>query len=523
MLKRRLKLLGRILLGIVLLFAAFLLVERWRGQIALASFKKQLLANGEKLSPEDFVQKFNPEDNGAPGIISAVTNLAGGMVLPGSYPPNRSVLPSGRAVVGFLEPHWVEKGMFRGDQWVNELITNQWSGVAEDLQPNDALLAEIKMLLKRPVLNNGMNHAEPLKFQFLHLGPAKTSVSWFGARAQLALREGRSADALEDLVAGISLPRLLETDHVVISELVRFAMASIMGNYTWEALQYDHWTDADLATLQRAWEQLTFSTNTVRSLAGERVFISESTRVLRQSNAATYDLMFGPYAGFLADEDPNDSAWIRKLESLPWGEEALALWRKQIYCRVWRFAWSHQAELRHLRNMTEVVNLADTAANSRSYRAIEPEWDFLLKRVGEKGFYDRLRFPPPESVTSVGRTIEKAMRAETERSLVLAAIALKRYQLRQGKYPERLQALTPEFLTAVPVDFMDGQPVKYQRLDETSFVLYSVGEDGRDDGGDVRPPTSSPARDLWQRRDYVWPAPATPEEVEEFRREAGKN
>ena len=54
MLKRRFKLLGKILFGIILLLVAFLLIERWRGQIALASFKKQLLSEGEKLSPQIF-------------------------------------------------------------------------------------------------------------------------------------------------------------------------------------------------------------------------------------------------------------------------------------------------------------------------------------------------------------------------------------------------------------------------------------------------------------------------------------
>jgi hypothetical protein len=499
---------------------AFLLVERWRGQIALASFKKQLLASGEKLSPLDFVQTFDPEDNGAPAIVATVENLIQGEVLPGSRPPTQKVLASGRALVGFREPHWVVDGMFRGDQWVDELITNHWSSVANDLQLNAAKLAEIKTLLKRPVMNNGVNFAEPLKFQFLHIVHAKASVSWFGISAQLALREGRSAEALDDLVTGISLPRLLESDQVVISELVRIAMASIMGTYTWEALQHDLWTDADLATLQSAWEPLSFSTNTARSLTGERVYISQSTQELRRSNEGTYELIFGPYANFLADEESSDSIWIRKMESLPLGEEFVALWRKQVYCRFWRFSWSHQAELRNLRNMTEVVHLARIATNDRSYRAIESDWEALRQRVSKKDFYDRLRFPPPDSVASVGRTIGKAMRAETERSLVLAAIALKRYQLRHGTHPERLESLTPEFLAVIPVDYMDGQPIKYQRLDENEFLLYSVGEDGRDDGGDAQPPVGRSARDLWGRRDYVWPAPATPEEVEQFRQEA---
>ena len=43
MLKRRLKLLGKIMLGIVVLFVVFFLFERFRGQISLASYKRELI------------------------------------------------------------------------------------------------------------------------------------------------------------------------------------------------------------------------------------------------------------------------------------------------------------------------------------------------------------------------------------------------------------------------------------------------------------------------------------------------
>ncbi len=55
MLKRWLKLLGKILLALIVLLVVFLLVGRFRGQIALASYRRKLAAQGEKLSPQHFV------------------------------------------------------------------------------------------------------------------------------------------------------------------------------------------------------------------------------------------------------------------------------------------------------------------------------------------------------------------------------------------------------------------------------------------------------------------------------------
>ena len=59
-----------------------------------------------------------------------------------------------------------------------------------------------------------------------------------------------------------------------------------------------------------------------------------------------------------------------------------------------------------------------------------------------------------------------------------------------------------------------AEELHYRPNADGSYLLYSVGEDGRDDGGDPTP------RDQNQRtarfysgRDLVWPMPATPEEI----------
>jgi len=76
-------------------------------------------------------------------------------------------------------------------------------------------------------------------------------------------------------------------------------------------------------------------------------------------------------------------------------------------------------------------------------------------------------------------------------------------------------------LQKTPIDFMDGKPLRYRRREDGTFLLYSVGEDGQDDGGDGSPrPTDTSTRRQWYRmRDAVWPAPATPEEVRKYEAE----
>jgi hypothetical protein len=54
---------------------------------------------------------------------------------------------------------------------------------------------------------------------------------------------------------------------------------------------------------------------------------------------------------------------------------------------------------------------------------------------------------------------------------------------------------------------MDGQPLRYQFKGTGQFILYSVGEDGQDNGGDASLAKSGGQPGLWEGRDVVWPLP----------------
>lgn len=56
-------------------------------------------------------------------------------------------------------------------------------------------------------------------------------------------------------------------------------------------------------------------------------------------------------------------------------------------------------------------------------------------------------------------------------------VACRLYELRHGRLPEALDALTPELLREVPTDPFDGKPFRYVRADA---VVFSVGRDLKD-------------------------------------------
>ena len=64
--------------------------------------------------------------------------------------------------------------------------------------------------------------------------------------------------------------------------------------------------------------------------------------------------------------------------------------------------------------------------------------------------------------------------------LVQTALALERYQRRYGKVPDKLEAVVPEFLSAVPIDPFTGKPLSVHRS-SGALLIYSVGMDLADD------------------------------------------
>lgn len=75
--------------------------------------------------------------------------------------------------------------------------------------------------------------------------------------------------------------------------------------------------------------------------------------------------------------------------------------------------------------------------------------------------------------------------AEKESRLraALAGLAVERYRVaNQGRLPETLEELVPDYLKAVPLDPFDGKPIRYKRL-VRGYMTYGLGRDEKDDGG----------------------------------------
>ncbi len=77
--------------------------------------------------------------------------------------------------------------------------------------------------------------------------------------------------------------------------------------------------------------------------------------------------------------------------------------------------------------------------------------------------------------------------------------AVRRWQITHRALPRNLAAACREAgFKAVPIDPFSGQPMKFVILDRQP-VVYSVGKDGKDDGGKVDSKNDSQPGDLIYR------------------------
>lgn len=76
----------------------------------------------------------------------------------------------------------------------------------------------------------------------------------------------------------------------------------------------------------------------------------------------------------------------------------------------------------------------------------------------------------------------RAATADAQHRLARLAVAMWRYRLEHGAFPDGLDALAPQYLPTIPIDPFTGDSVKLTRADGR-LVIYSVGENLTDDGG----------------------------------------
>ena len=487
----------KILIGVIVImlgFAAFWFVPKWG---AVVAYRRMLLRQGEKLEiAEVLPPPVPPNQNGADTVLAAfrLLNNANDNIS-NLVPAMRLILP-GKAIVCFKQP-----------EVRDEEFTNSWSNemaVEEDARPVRELLIKAS---RYPAIDFHLNYGDEMEMLLTNLSPLRECERRLVTGAVCSLHQDDDATAATNICVILALVNEERDERVALSQLVRMGMASDAACANWELLQSTNVNDLELATLQQSWERLEFLQSAENAIQMERACAEATIKRMRGSPE------YFNHAATMGIRGPSNI----------WDNAKLTGTRL-----TWRFLWSYPDELLGLKGEQAILEALRSAQTNRSFYSSYTNMSAQLTALGIPDWgeeaYLLMDIDLPhlfsDDVPELASLLYRSTVEEATKRMVVTAIALKWYQLKNAKYPATLSDLTPEFLSSVPLDPVDGQPLRYRLKADGKFLLYSIGFNGKDDGGNPAGEKETAYDDyFWptpHSLDWVWPQPSTPEEINNY-------
>jgi hypothetical protein len=524
---------------LVTLVALAYAVENWRGKRAWESFKREAATRGETMDVQSVIpptvpeeqnivaaplfqplcNEFDPEwrklHTGPNGLTNEADRLKldiGRMNDP--WPENESAnwmigrrsdlkawqayyrnpsppsAHSGMSAPGYEVPASATLTNLPAPQAVPEFpIAPQPQTPAADvllaLSKYDAVLDELRAASARPRARFPVRYEDGFNALLPHLARMKGISQFLRLRAAAELEAGLTNEAAADVELSLRLVDLLREEPLLISQLVRIAQLNVALNSLWEGLADHRWTDAQLAAFERRLGSLDFLADYQQAMRGERACCSSTIdHVRRLRNADVLGIASDESGGGPDDVERFLQAVVFHL--IPGG------WFDQNKVSIGRL---------HLEFMLPGV---DREARQVSPSNVSRSTSTLGQRLQHRSPYNwfgGLLMP------ALGGASARFAQGQTSADLARVACALERHRLAHGQYPETLEVLAPALIPKLPHDVISGQPLKYRRTDDGSFVLYSIGWNEKDDGGTVVF-NKDKRNSNWKQGDWVWQYPA---------------
>lgn len=278
--------------------------------------------------------------------------------------------------------------------------------------------------------------------------------------------------ALHDVTAILHASRAIGDEETFISQLVRIACDAVAMTLLERSLACGTAQESDLASLQKELEIEAHTPFFLTGLRGER---------------ANLDLMF---------------------ETVQKGEISFPRYRQILLTMgSWAslfggksFASSAALELNALRMFLNIRGERARHLNYLNQIALGtklPTWQALdVIESTEKAQSGNLTLGAG-LISSCFRLYAADLRARATavEAVLSMALALERYRLVNGKWPETLAELAPRYLSEVPLDPFDGAPLRLVRRG-SALIVYSVSQDKQDQGGTLLPNPTVPGSDI---------------------------
>ena len=471
---------------LILLIALFYAEEDTRGWYAWHRFKHKWEAKGERFDPASVIPPAVPEDQNfalTPIVFTSYgnmvtrdgkeipskdrdTNFVNRLKMAVSYngkSPANGIGNRQKSTMTDLKA-WQQYYRAQAETADAFPVALQPQSPAADvllaLSKYDSAIKELRQAGKLPYSRFPVEYDkdDPWAIMLPHLGSLKGCAQVLQLRAIAELQNGQSEQALDDAILMLRLTDTIRTEPFLISHLVRLAILQIALQPVWEGLVRHQWSDAQLVELERELAGLDFLSDYKLAMHSELVFQGGMFDYLRRH----------------PEQFPNLS------------DDGNFIKTPLVARIIWRLipsGWLYQNRLRCARPMVELyLPVADVSQGIISPAAVhraEVRVQTDTKRRNPYNLAERLFLP------ALGPAARKFANGQSSADLARVAFALERYRLAHGAHPESLDVLAPQFIAKLPHDVINGQPLHYRPEAGGQFVLYSVGWNETDDGGEA--------------------------------------
>jgi hypothetical protein len=274
-----------------------------------------------------------------------------------------------------------------------------------------------------------------MEMELPHVQEQRGAGRMLALEANVRAHRGDAQGAAESIRAIFASSRALEGELIVVSQLVRIALNGIALGELERLLNSVDFSDADLSRLQEEVRSVDLQPGMTKSLIGERAMGIDGFR-----NPAKLGNKI-PIAIFGRNQD-------------------LAFYLKTMSKCI---AASREPFPRAFDERDNVDAEFNDDFNSRT---------------------SQMRYPLTMMlIPAIDAMFEATARGEGANETMDVAIAIQRYRKAQGKLPESLDELVPDYLRSVPRDPFDGMPIRYLIDDDGAFRVYSIGRNRVDDEG----------------------------------------
>lgn len=429
----------------------FILVKRHQAKTALEAYRKELIAQGEQLDQATFRPEPTEEQRARWRVLEAAVHAAADLDI--RRPPAVILLKH--------RPDLPENDYAR--EWYSEAslteLRNKFDQMAESY-------ARLLTALDAGPLAFDLDNARQHQI-------ASQATSLISARLALSFNQDDREAAVSDCLALLSILHSSSRSQFPTRTHFYDSWESTRSVVV-EATAADWFEESDFAAIQAGllkadlMNPISDLTRHVRGSVIDRIRRPAANRVAFEQVFAPPPILSRPSA---IQDIPKSLllTWqgiIRRLDYLLSREQFLIYKKFETELRTLR---NFQLQIDLLEEVTHNAPILPTAKGLFQSNGFESETGMLLHLNGES------RFPFYQSRLTI----------ETERRLMLVAIALERYRLVNGRHPDSLQQLTPDFLEHPIGDPWTGDPLNYRKHADGTFTLYSVGPDGHDNGGAV--------------------------------------